>query len=92
MATREQNVDEMTAQKTRGTGNEVAAYARSNTFWKVCSSEMSLDLTCPDMNSIGLGVYASRTILVKMSGDVFSTQSACAEPSGFPMRAWHFVD
>src|SRR4051812_7643756 len=38
---------------------------------------MSFDFTAPVMNSIGLGVYDSRTMRMKISGDALSTQSAC---------------
>ncbi len=42
------------------------------------------------MNSIGVGWYASRTIFVKISGVVLSTQSAWP-PSGLPFCALHEV-
>lgn len=45
------------------------------TFWNVKSRGMLFDLTVPDMNSPGVGVYASRTIRENISGDVLSTQS-----------------
>ena len=37
---------------------------------------MLLLLTVPATNSAGDGVYASRTMRVKIAGDVLSTQSA----------------
>ena len=40
-------------------------------------------LTAPDMNSATPGTYASRTMRVKISGVVLSTQSALP-PSGLP--------
>ena len=51
---------------------------------------MLLLFTVPDMNSPGVGVYASLTMRVNIAGDVLSTQSAA--PSDLPGVTWQASD
>src|SRR5688572_24204186 len=55
--------------------------------WKVTKCAMLFDFTTPDMNSAGVGAYASRTMRRKTSGDVFNTQSATA--TALPLDTLH---
>ena len=76
-------------EKARGARDEVPSrrLVQLEDLLEVMSSATSFDLMAPDMKSAGLGTYASRTIFVKISGLVLSTQSA-VPPSGLPGRTW----